>query len=409
MAGKFINTTYKETLDGVTSFAKDLLDNPLYKFNDKKATRVKYWNTNKELSTLDPGSKLEMIEVGEESPVRFNLIEDLIIYGLSKIEVNLENGDFGLEAEPITGECYIMPGDIEPIPGDFFQVEYITDGPWLFIVTAADRDTLSTGSNVWKIQYRLERHELESITKNVVDYYIMIDKQEGTNTKSCVLKRDYLEAVDLDNLCATLKGYFIDLFFSDPVQTFIYKYLNESNMYDPFLIEFIIRNKLLENNSSDYVHIMHQTPMPNTFAIDYDRSFYRAFELCDKNKLKNSVCVSQANLVTSKSSIFSLRYENYFELDYHPITRIPSGPTNMRDYIEIFPEDLIDHIINNIEVVELDRLYQNTFVKYFNGININNDDLEYILNIDYNSAKVIFYMLPLIIFVLESYIKRLLS
>lgn len=407
--GKFINTRYKETLDGVTEFAKSLLNNRLYSFNDKNVTRVKYWNTNKELSSLDPGSKLEMVEVGEESPKRFNVIENLYMYGLPKMEINLENGDFGLEAEPVTGECYIMPGEVVPIPGDFFQIEHMINNPWLFMVIAVDRDTFDNGHNIWKLSYRLERHEDQSIKKNVVDEYIMIDMQEGTNTRYCVRKVNYIKAEELDDFCVTLKNYFVDLFFSDPVQTFIYKYLNESNMYDPFLIEFIIRNGVLENNSENYIHITHQTILNKTFAIDYDKTFYRAFELCDKKKLNESIHVSQASLVDSLSSVFHYRYENYFELTYHPITNIPSGPMNARDYIEIFSEDLIEHIVNNEFYEEFDKRYLNIFIKYFNGINIDQDDLEYIKKIEYNDAKNIFYLLPLIIFTLETYIKKLLS
>lgn len=407
--GKYINTVYKETLDGVTEFAKSLLNNSLYSFNDKNTTRVKYWNTNKELSSLDPGSKLEMIEVGDESPKRFNLIYDLYIYGLQKMEVNLENGDFGLEAEPITGECYIMPREIIPIPGDFFQIEHMIDNPWLFMVIAVDKDTFDNGNNVWKLSYRLERHEDMSITKNVVDEYIMIDVQEGTNHKSCIKKVDHIKAKELDDLCATLKGYYIDLFFSDQVQTFIYKYMNESNMYDPFLIEFIIRNDILSNYEDKYIYITHQTPLNQTFAIDYDRTFYRAFELCNKERLLNSIHVSQASLVDSLSSVFHYRYENYFELTYNPITNIPSGPMNARDYIEIISDDLIDHILNNEDYEDLDKRYLNVFVKYFNDRDIDEDDLKHIQNIEYDCAKKIFYTLPLIIFTLETYIKKLLN
>ena len=63
--GKFINTQYKETVDNITMLSKDFLNNPFYKFTDKKPTRTRYWNTNLEKSTLDPGSKLQQVEVGK--------------------------------------------------------------------------------------------------------------------------------------------------------------------------------------------------------------------------------------------------------------------------------------------------------------------------------------------------------
>lgn len=409
MAGKFINTQYKETIDNLTMMSKDLLNNSLYKFNDKKPTRVKYWNTNKKKSTLDPGSKLAMADTGDESPIRYNTIDDLFLFGLPRMEINFENGDFGLEAEGISGECYLMPNTIEPYPGDFFQIEYMFDGPWIFKVISVNRDTFATGSTVWKLEYKLELHSDESIKDNVVDEFVAIDVQQGTNVKSVVQKKKYFKAVELDDLASNLKRYYLDLFFSEPVQTLIYKWLNESNMYDPFMIEFIKRNGILENGSDEYTYIQHQTTLGNTFAIDYDRTIYRAFELHDKKALSASVYVSQAEYINSMSTVFYLRYEDYFVLDYKPIVGISPGPFNCRNYIEIFPEDLVYAIIDDTEIIDDNRLYQNIFIKYFNNRDIAKEDLDNIGRIKYDFAKDIFYMIPFVIFVLEYYTKKLLS
>lgn len=235
--GKFIDTKYKDTVESLTGFQDTLINNSLYQFNDKSPTPVRYHNTNIDKSTLDPGSKLQQMEIGDDCPSRFNVIEGLMIYGLPKMELNLENGEFGLEAEPIVGEGYIMPNTIQPYPGDFFEIPYMYNGPWLFMVNEVQRDTLDTGSNVFKISFKLERHD-DEIKKNIVDEYIALDVQQGTNIKTVVKKTNYIKAKELDDLSSKLKTYFTDLFFVDSVQTFIYKYLNESNMYDPFLIEF---------------------------------------------------------------------------------------------------------------------------------------------------------------------------
>ena len=406
--GKYINTQYKDTVDGVTSMFEDLLHNSFYPFNGMKPTRIKYWNTNKEKSTLDPGSKLEMVDVGEDSPKRFNVIEDLMAFGLPRLEINLDNGEFGLEAEPISGEMYLMPNTIEPIPGDFFQIEHMLDNPWLFKVMAVDKDTFDNGANVWKVSWKLDRSD-DLANVNVVEEYVAIEKQEGTNFKTIIEKKNYHKAVSLDDLCSRLKKYYLDLFFSDPVQTLIYKWLNESNMYDPFLIEFIKRNGILENQSSDYVYIQHQTPLANTFAVDYDRSFYRAFELCDKEALSGSTYMSQADMINSMITVFHSRYEEYFQLTYRPLIGIKPGPFNIRDYIEVFPQDLIFSIVDNKKIDDTRNLYQNIFIKYFNGEDIGENDIKNVNIITYDNSKEIFYMLPLIIFVLEHYTKKLLS
>ena len=97
--GKIIETTYHDTVGRITSFASDLLKNSFYTLNDKKPSIVTYYNINQVESTLDPGSKLAYDNIGDESPIRYNKIEDFIIYGFNRIELQLENDEFGLEAE----------------------------------------------------------------------------------------------------------------------------------------------------------------------------------------------------------------------------------------------------------------------------------------------------------------------
>ena len=67
--GKFINTQYYDTVDTIVQLNNDLVQNPFYLFNDKKCTKVKYYNINFEKTTLDPASKLSYTDLGEESPI----------------------------------------------------------------------------------------------------------------------------------------------------------------------------------------------------------------------------------------------------------------------------------------------------------------------------------------------------
>ena len=407
--GKFIDTKYKDTVESLTGFQDTLINNSLYQFNDKSPTPVRYHNTNIDKSTLDPGSKLQQIEIGDNSPSRFNVIEGLMIYGLPKMELNLENGEFGLEAEPIVGEGYIMPNTIQPYPGDFFEIPYMYNGPWLFMVNEVQRDTLDTGSNVFKISFKLERHD-DEIKKNIVDEYIALDVQQGTNIKTVVKKTNYIKAKELDDLSSKLKTYFTDLFFVDSVQTFIYKYLNESNMYDPFLIEFLIRNSILKDGSSKYIYVSQQMPLPATFAIDYDKTFYRAFELKDKTLLSNSVIASQADIINSMASIFHTRFEPYFALSYK--SYLGHEISNIKQWIPIISEDLVSLIIdNNNPLLVLDHryMYQSVFIKYFNNIDLDEGDIDNINSMKFTDAKEVFYMIPLLIFVVEYYTEKLLN
>lgn len=405
--GKFIDTQYYDTVDSLVKMNEDLVQNPFYSYNDKKCTKVRYYNINNEKTTLDSGSKLAYTDIGDDSPIRFNIIHDLYLYQFIKAELNFENGDFGLESNPLTGESYILPNTIIPADGDFFEVDHIKDSTWLFKVTDVQRDTLDNGSNVYKIGWSLDRTTNHDILKNIVEEFKYVDTVQGSNLKAIVKLEKYDVAKRLDELGTSLRQYFRGLFYSDKIQTFTYKWYNEYNMYDPFAIEFIIRNGLLEDHS-DYLHIKHQSNIPSTFVIEYDRTLYRAFETRNKDKLFHSKYQSQADMITDVTSIFNTRYEDYFALNYNVVAE-ENGPFNPRGIIPIMDEDLINHIMSGELYTEHDKIFNNIFVKYFNNEDIYKDDIDSILCIDFDPVKDIFYKTLLLIFCVDFYTKKLLS
>ena len=405
MAGKFINTTYYDTQDALVKMNEDLVKNPFYLYNDKKGTKVKYYNINTEKTTLDPGSKLAYTDIGSDSPIRFNVINDLYIYQFIKMELNFDNGEYGLENNDISGESYILPNTIKPIEGDFFEVDHINDSTWLFKVTDVQKDTLENSNNVYKISWVLDRTTNKDILLNVVDEYKYLDTVEGTNLKSVVKLEKYNIASKLDNLSINLANYFKDLFYNDKVQTFIYKWYNEYNMYDPFAIEFIIRNRIL-SSTDEYIHVQHQCPIPNTFSIDYNRSLYRAFEERNIDLLNKCQHTSQADYIDYKVGIFQTRYEPYWSLNYKTLVE-PNGPYNPRAVIPIIEKDLITKINNN-DKNDITP-YENIIIKYFNNEDLYIEDLNCLDCIDYESNRNMFYMLLLTIFCIDFYTKKLLS
>lgn len=408
MAGKFINTTYYDTQDALVEINRELVQNPFYLFNDKKGTKVKYYNINDEKTTLDPGSKLAYTDIGENSPIRFNVIHDLYLYQFSKGELNFDNGEFGLESDPIRGESYILPNTIVPRDGDYFEVDHINDSTWLFKVVNVQRDTLENGSNVYKIEWSLDRTSNEEIQCNVVEEYKYLNVEEGTNLKAVIKLEKYDIAVKLDQLSVTLVDYFQDIFYSDKIQSFTYKWFNEFNMYDPFVIEFIKRNKLLKG-SDKFIFVEHQLPVPATFSIDYNRTLYRAFEERSIDKLKCSKYMSQADYIDSAISIFATRYEEYFALNYHVINQ-EVGPFNPKGIIPIISEELFNRIIeNNKYDSECKNQYDNILIKFFHGEDLYLEDIDHIHDIDFETTKDMFYKLILLIFCVDFYTKKLLS
>lgn len=405
--GKIIETTYHDTVSKITGFAGNLINNSFYVLNDKKPTIVTYYNINKAASTLDPGSKLSYDNIGEESSLRFNKITDFIIYGFNRVELQTENDEFGLEADKITGDFYILPNTITPTEGDYFEVDHIKDSTWLFIVTDVQKDTLENGSNVFKLQYKLEYVDHDRIQQQVVEDFKMIEKREGTNIVKIVETKKYEEAKKMDEVAVMLKSYFNNLFYNDKVQTFTFMDLTEWRIYDPYMIEFLIRNKILDNGNDSYIYVCHQLQVNKTFGMDYDTTFYRAFEKCSKELLMKSNRYIELKDIISYGTTFSSRFETYFEAKYI----VPP----VSNAVSVFPDELV-YAINDNKLVDdsedlnsPDMKWINIIIKYFNNEKYTDKEINSIQNIHFDESIRAFYMIPLLIFCLENSIENMLK
>lgn len=405
--GKFLSTTYKDSVSSITNLYTEMLNNPLYAFNDKTPTIVTYYNVNYDHSSVDPGSKLQYDNVGEQTPMRWNRISNFILYGINRIELNSTIGDFGTEADPIEGECYVLPQTIIPYENDYFEIEHVKDSTWLFIVKDVQKDTLENGQNAYKLSYRLEYTDNSKILKNIIYEYEAIEKREGTNMLQIVRREDLEIAKLLDAYAVKMKKYFCELFYRERVQTFIYEDLTQIPVYDPYMVEFIIRNEILVNDEDHDIFVMHQIPTIRTFSLNYDKTMFRGFEKKDKNIIKY---IHQTNISDIKAygTTFANCYEPYYqatwkEKDFHGHETMCLG------------EDILYHVQdhqlfedehgNNAKSI----LWKNIIVKYFYGDELKMEEVEAIDDIIFEEAAPVFYLLPILILCVEDYIENLLN
>lgn len=401
--GKFTNMEIINNIDTITSLANDRLNNPFYSFNNSKGTVVTYYNTDINNMPLDNVTGLEYRHKGKYSNCKYNKISKFVLYGLDRMPVTLEDTEEGQQAQEISGEAIILPNTITPYPGDFFVIDHIKD-KILFKVIDAQSDTFNNGANVWQIQYKLDdvsNKELE--TYNIGKKYIFLLNNNGTSYNSIIEENEFNIIRNLEELSDNMREYYKSIFYNDRVQSLIVS-ANNNKFYDSFLTEFIIKNKLLEDKNN-YLYLAHQLSTPKTFSLDYSRSFFYCIEEKNIDKLKRIDTVAYGELIDNKTSIFSTRYEPYLKMTY---IKGKISDTFAKGLIfEIFDEDLIYHIQNN-------KLYGNDIladiiIKYFNDENITEEDYEKLDIINYSDNIVLFYYVPIAIYILEYYIKKLMS
>ena len=435
MAGKFLNThtAYSQMVNQAAQTMKERLDNPYYLFSDKKASECTYYNINTTMSTLDEATRGNYAEISTHDPIRFNKIKNFMVYGISKIEPSIELTDYGAEGSDVTGECLILPRTIIPYPGDRFFLTQL-DKPYLFRVTSVNPNTLETGATFYRCGYVLETSDgLKNIEPQVVKVFIFnintggIGSENGTNLTTFLIDEDAYNTVeDLQNISTALKDYYISMFYDSKIQSFAYLYAPMTDewlanngepigqavnlqrvmakdpfgfkVYDPYLIEFMIRNKIL-TGSSTYIHVSHQMFLEPSFAMDYDKTIFASIE--DKDYERHyGRSVGNLVLCDQKLSLLYAFPQDYYYMRYHNLN------ANFF-YVSIFDDPDFKNKIKNKEYTK--HVFKNLIVKYFNNEKITFDDLKAIKHADYMSNKEFYYGIPLGIFIIEKCIAEILT
>ena len=400
--GNFINTNYNKTIDNLVEGAKSRLNNPFYIYGDRKPTIVTYYNINHNASTLDKGSSTLYDDIGQNSSLRFNKIENFHLYGIEKINVNLDVGEYGLES-PIEGEALILPNTIVPVPGDMFIINHVIDKPYLFMVTGIGIDTLYTGANFYKISYKLTRTDMDALTSletvQTIKRFTYKAGNVGT-TLTPLIESNQAELIDkIEDNIDTLLNYYMNLFYKNSVQNFILEY-QHMYLYDPYLIEFMIRNKLFALSGNNYFHVEQAVYIGDTFALEYDHSIFKDIEIKKSNMRLNSVYPVP---VDDANSLLVDRLASYYKLSNKVMYKDYDNPINWLDM------DLLDRVINNELYDEDSNLYyRNLLILYMNNkeFDITDKIMNSIMDIEFNYTKELFYMIPILVFILKSYVNK---
>lgn len=408
-----LNVSHSAMTQSVIDLQEDLLKNPFYLFNDKKALPVDYYNINNNQSTLDKGLKINYDNDGKDTPFRYNLIHDMYLYGIDRVATSLESGEFGIAGSEISGDAYILPDTITPYPGDHFVINMIKQR-YQFIVSSVSTDTFDNGGNYYKIEYSLIHNDDSRLSGNVIEEFKFVSGNIGTEFTPILQNQKYDVCKNLDDVCVNLKQLFKGLYFNNKVQTYTFVHLyyvcqtgmNSDFFYDPYMIEFCIRNKILYNSGDKYDYIDHKTNLKPDFNIKYNKSIWKVIENREKNLLPECKHSSTALFIDDPGTIFSTRYEKYFELTY------AAHDTSLETYasaLNILDPQIIGHILEN-QLFPSDSKYAkyNLLIKYFNfDDHIGTEDilpLERIIETENTMEN--YFLIPMIIYIIEFNIKN---
>lgn len=359
------------------------------KHMETKPILVTYFNQNQILSTADKGLQDVEQHVGKNSPIKYNKIKDLPLYSVPVTNLNLEFDDKGPMID-FSGDGVIPPGIIEPLPYDYFSIDYVGK-KYLFKVDDVQMDTVRS-NNYYKISFHFSKID-KGIEQNVSQHSTVIYDNIGSKaTRSILLDDDYNEAEKLTSLLIDIKNYIVDKYWDDQLAYFIY----DENVYDPWVNEYLRKEKVFKFDAYNDIFIdIPEVLNEREFTVDYETSFlYTILKEKDANILKNANRIYLNNVNKKEGTVFNImradcemyeirRFKANMDLEPKDFV-IDSRRLEVGNYIE--PE-VLDNIINNTPYTENITSTQNILNEIMSTFNDCNQSTSEDLRNVYNGFK----------------------
>ena len=374
------------------------LNTQITRFLDKSPVFVTYYHVSADEVTTDGGYKDVEEIYGKNSPLRYKKIENFPLYGLDTVQLAIQDTDQGLDTD-YQGDAVSLPNTIKPLQNDFFTINHVKKGTFLFRVIQVDYDNIRP-DNFYKITYRLESLE-ESVLNNINDQvnekYTCILENIGSEN-NCIIEESYYEQLQkVDALYNDMVDTYKSIFYSPRYNCFLGETAIGMKIYDPLQSVFMNKHGLL-TRATDLTAIM----LTEMFAdrkrqIKYERSIYRFFERRDLSIISNFKYYLYQGMDRKDSAFYMWQDESvmYVEVPEKPV--FDKNAPN-----ELLPIELVNSFKMNAPTVSPYIDLMQKFIRkdpltiYDIPLNLN----EELLKLDANE-EVYFYT-PILLYIIKS-------
>ena len=255
---------------------KRVVNSPYTRFLKGTPVPVTIYHQNTIESTTDVGFENVNTNIGI-SGKKFNKIKNIPLYGVDKSSFSLDDSEIGIKGE-YHSEANLPMDCLRPFPEDYIIFSY-GDTDLLFKISNVEIDNINS-NNYYKIDFKFDSSDkIDDLEKQVVDNFTCIFDYVGSEAKSIIKDDDIEKLSKLADVYIDLMNSYYDKFFDDLSSCFVlYDFMRDEYLYDPYVMEFIIRNKLFINENSLNSYTFIQTVnLPKDFLRRYKQTIFYNF------------------------------------------------------------------------------------------------------------------------------------
>lgn len=273
-------------IDGNIFKYEQRLNTHLNKYTENGMILTTYYSQNENASTVDRGFQNIDELFGNKSPLRFNKIINLPLFGFG--QANPDNNDeLQIEDISVEGDCQIIPSTIVPKPHDVFTLNHLKMIA-LFEVTSVTYDSMKV-EGFYKIHYRLfatNQETIDKLEKQVVGKYQTDLNAVGSNLNPIIQEDDYIYKVQVEQMVNSMISAYRALFYNERHNCFIYHDPGTGeDWFDVCGNEFMAKHSLMNPPNSTKVIVLHDKIRDSQLPLYYNNSIYNWLELGAPDRL----------------------------------------------------------------------------------------------------------------------------
>ena len=360
---KIINSHISNYIDTVTDFSKYLEGTPTFS---------RYYSKDVTASTSDVGLQNVNQNIGNESPLKYNLIRNFPLYNMEEASISNDYDEETGTNTDIELTAIVLPDcGIRPLVGDFFACTSIKKNMELFFKV----QEVEIGNINDRTLYKITAHfaspdESEAYIQDQVNsIYETLYDNIGQNSKAgkIVVKEDVFERIEkLKEKKEEIKKYYELNFYNKDLNTFVYSDGDYVLYYDNLLMKFIQKNKLFIENKT-FLKNIYIEPL---FRFDgkenklYTNSIYNYIEREDPSKkYYEHLLDSTFYLNNQKYSIFNIY--NYLYPASKEIVHFPTKQVEETEVLKILLDRNNQPVTSTNQRILMDK--DNQIIREING------------------------------------------